>query len=295
MPEEKSPGGILAKLPARVRDSVRAAIAKRPWLVPVGIGAVVFTLLAVVPGYIATQPKFLERYTGFDARYASWTMSTHGEVPCQRCHVAPRLAAQLMFDIRMLGEFYASMVLPSRQPKLFTLPQNEACTTCHLDSRTVSPSGDLQIPHRAHVGVLKLKCVRCHAYLVHRTNPEGKHTPRMVACLTCHDGRTAKRECSDCHKKKSLPLNHRTAAWLVVHPQKQKELDCGKCHKWTKDWCAHCHLQRPASHAGRWRSQHRYKVEAHRNCEACHKGPFCIRCHGEVPKLNLDPALKFVE
>jgi hypothetical protein len=35
-------------------------------------------------------------------------------------------------------------------------------------------------------------------------------------------------------------------------------------------------------------------VARHRNCEACHAAPFCTRCHGELPKLNLDPALKLV-
>jgi CxxC motif-containing protein (DUF1111 family) len=40
---------------------------------------------------------------------------------------------------------------------------------------------------------------------------------------------------------------------------------------------------------------HGAKVKAHRNCEVCHTGAFCTRCHGTVPQLNFDPALKLVK
>ena len=40
---------------------------------------------------------------------------------------------------------------------------------------------------------------------------------------------------------------------------------------------------------------HGAAVKLHRGCEACHAAPFCTRCHGVVPKLNFDPALKLVK
>ena len=52
-----------------------------------------------------------------------------------------------------------------------------ACSKCHVDLRTVSPSGDLNIPHRAHVAVLKMQCVECHDNLVHTTNAAGQPHP----------------------------------------------------------------------------------------------------------------------
>jgi hypothetical protein len=282
-------------LPARMRRRVELVLEKRRWPVRGAVAALALTFFVLVPGYIATQPKFLERYSSMGTFYTSWATSTHAEVSCQSCHIAPRVGPRALHAVRMLGEFYASIVMPSRQPKLFSSPRNEPCTSCHQDTRTTSPAGDLKIPHRAHVRVLKLSCVHCHSYVVHTKNPEGKHTPRMATCLVCHDGRKARKDCPACHEKKDLPANHKSADWAVLHALKQKEIDCKSCHGWTDRWCRQCHLERPKSHAARWRTNHRFKVQRHRDCEACHKGSFCVRCHGEVPRLNLDPTLRLVE
>ncbi|MDP2233343.1 MAG: cytochrome c3 family protein [Actinomycetota bacterium] len=269
--------------------------ARRRLLVRAGIVALVFTAVVIVPAYISLQPRFLQRYPNLNPEYRTWSTSVHAKVRCQACHVPPELTAQSAYGVRMLGEFYLSAVLRSRELKILSTPTNAACSSCHIDLRTVSPSGDLNIPHRAHVGVLKLKCVRCHEYLVHEKSPEGKHAPRMTGCLTCHDGRQAKNACSTCHTDKGAPVSHRSPEWVVVHPLKQKNLDCKKCHAWTGNWCAECHSRRPKSHVAKWRSKHPLQVKARRNCEACHEAPFCIRCHGEVPQLNFNPALKLVE
>ena len=281
------------------RDALGDALRKntpqhRRLLLIVAIVVLAVVVLGVIPGYIATQPKFMNRYTHFSAQYVAWSTSVHAKVPCQRCHVAPTWTAQTAYALRMLGEFYLSSVDPSRQPKLFPVPTNAACRSCHIDLRTVSPSGDLNIPHRAHVDVLKLQCVRCHLFLVHEKNPEGSHHPRMATCLTCHDGRQAKNACSTCHTNKLLPLNHRNPNWVVIHPQMQTKIDCKACHQWTVHWCAECHAKRPKSHTADWRVKHAQAVKTRRNCEACHEPTFCIRCHGEVPQLNYNPALKFV-
>jgi hypothetical protein len=159
----------------------------------------------------------------------------------------------------------------------------------------VSPNGDLQIPHRAHVNVLKMECVQCHDYLVHELNPQGDHLPTMEGCLKCHDGNTAKATCTACHTRKAAPDSHRASDWLIVHAQKATDPECDSCHKWTDEWCADCHAVRPRSHTKEWRASHGEQVKQHRNCEACHDGEFCVRCHGEVPKDNFDPALKPVQ
>ncbi|NTU71346.1 MAG: hypothetical protein HGB10_05965 [Coriobacteriia bacterium] len=268
---------------------------RRKLIVRVAVVVVLVTALAIVPAYVATRPQFMQRYGGMSKQYTAWTESVHAQVACQSCHVPPGRVAQGVYTTRMLGEFYLSLVMPSRQPALFKTPTNAACQSCHIDLRTVSPSGDLNIPHRAHVSVLKLNCVQCHDYLVHEKNPEGTHTPRMETCLKCHDGVKAKNACSACHTNKSVPESHKAADWLVVHASKQKQIDCAECHKWTENWCAECHQRRPASHGKRWRTVHRAAVDKRRNCEVCHEGAFCVRCHGEVPKSNFDPALTIVQ
>jgi hypothetical protein len=268
---------------------------RRLAVIRASIAVAAVLLLVVLPGFIATRPDYLRRYANMAGKVDTWSESVHAKASCQSCHVKPTFVAQAGFDARMLGEFYLAVVARSRTPKLFSAPTNSACEACHMDLRTVSPSGDIRIPHRAHVSVLKVKCVRCHEFLVHEKSPEGNNRPRMAECLTCHNGRTAKRNCSACHTNKSLPPSHRAPDWTIVHPLKQKEIDCAKCHKWTSDWCAECHRLRPRSHVAKWRTLHGAQVKLHRNCEVCHDGPFCVRCHGDVPALNFNPALKMVK
>lgn len=284
---------FLRRMGDRLVERMNLSPARRKWLIRTGIAAGVITVLVIIPGYLAARPSFLARYDNMSAEVETWETSVHAKVSCQRCHVSPDFADQAKYSARMLGEFYISWL--SREPDVMARPTTEACSKCHIDLRTVSPSGDLNIPHRAHVELLELDCVECHIYLVHELSPEGKHVPRMVDCLTCHDGETAKNACATCHTEKATPDSHKAADWKIVHPAMQEQEDCEKCHAWTEDWCVECHTRRPTAHEGKWRSNHRYVVEERRNCEACHKADFCIKCHGEVPQLNFDPALKLVE
>jgi hypothetical protein len=285
-PLRESLGGAREKLGGVGRGRLLAII---------GIVVVVLVVFVAIPGYVASQPKFMDRYANMKNAHETLATSVHAQAKCQDCHVAPKWIPQAVYSGRMLGEFYLSFVFRSRQPKLLATPTNAACSKCHVDLRTVSPSGDLNIPHRAHVAVLKMQCVECHKNLVHTTNAAGNHTPAMTTCLTCHDGKKAKNNCSACHTEKALPENHKAADWIVVHPDKQKEVDCAKCHKWTEKWCAECHKTRPRSHTKTWRSEHGDRVKARRNCEACHDAAFCVKCHGEVPTKNFNPALKVVQ
>lgn len=278
-----------------MRDRIRTQLGRRRWIVPVGAAVAMFALTFVLPWYVATQPRFMARFPNTQKYHATWADSTHAEITCQSCHVPPSIISQTRFNLMMLKEFYLSIVVPGLKTATLSKPTNAACEQCHYAIRTVSPSGDLKIPHRAHVAVLRLKCVFCHKYAVHFKNPEGTHTPRMATCLKCHDGKKAKNACGTCHKRKSFPLNHRKPSWLVIHPKMRAKIDCRRCHGWTRRWCRECHSRQPRSHEGLWRSLHRYKVAVRRNCEACHKGRFCVRCHGEVPALNLKSAPKYVE
>jgi hypothetical protein len=140
-----------------------------------------------------------------------------------------------------------------------------------------------------------MDCVECHGYLVHEKSATGKNTPTMAACLRCHDGDTAKNACTACHTEKAAPDSHKAASWTIVHAEQGKDPQCVKCHAWTKNWCVDCHSRRPRSHGGNWRATHGDRAVKQRSCEACHKASFCIRCHGEVPQANFDPALKLVE
>lgn len=256
--------------------------------------AALVTLLAI--GVVAgTRPGYLRRIPTFSQPVAEWSRSSHAEVSCEQCHVQPGMLARARYGLRMAGEFYLRIPVSSRVPEVMVSPTNAACLVCHSDLRTVSPEGDLRIPHRAHVEILKMRCVECHSNLVHEPGSDGKNVPPMESCLTCHDGDIAKDSCSACHTEKAAPKSHAASDWLVVHADQAESATCPTCHRWAEDWCTDCHTQRPVSHGGDWRATHGRAVESHRSCEACHAGGFCIRCHGEVPQQNYDPTLKLVE
>ncbi len=294
MPEEQK---MLPSGPrGRVRRALRLTPGRRRLAARAGIAALVVAVFAILPGWYALQPGFLTRYPNLAASYKSWASSPkHSKVTCQSCHVAPDLPSQAVYDVRMLGEFYLSFVMPGRRLDVFATPTSAACSKCHVNLISVSPSGDLIIPHRAHTDVLRLECVRCHSDLVHQPNAAGKDIPVMATCLTCHDGTQAKNACTTCHTAKATPESHRAANWDTIHATQVDKVDCAKCHAWTANWCADCHARRPASHTATWRTDHPQAVKAHRNCEVCHTGSFCITCHGVVPQLNFDPALKLAQ
>jgi len=267
---------------------------RRHLLARAGLMLLTAIVLVGIPTYLALRPAFLERFGRYETAYATWSESLHSGVPCQRCHIEPDLLAQTAYAARMLGEFYISLAPTSHEPELLQTPTNDACNECHMTLRTVSPSGDLNIPHRAHVEMLGMACVDCHSHLVHEPGPHGKNTPAMAACLTCHDGTTAKADCSACHTDKDPPDTHLDAEWVFEHPAAAVDDGCTSCHEWTENWCGDCHAKRPESHGDDWRAQHRFRVETHRNCEACHTDEDCIRCHGLVPPLNYDSSITLV-
>jgi hypothetical protein len=269
---------------------IKGGSKRRRKLLWVAVAVLAIGLLIALPAFIGTRPGFLGRYTNLDAQHEAWQTSAHSSVNCGGCHVEPGVLAQVAYGGRMLGEFYLHWVARDRELDVLTTPTNDACARCHLDLRTVSASGDLLIPHKAHVDVLEMECVACHDHLVHEETPEGTNKPRMEACMECHDGEQAKDTCEACHTEKGAPDNHATPDWLIVHADEPTE-ECEECHGWTDDWCTECHTRRPPSHVEKWRSVHRDRVAERRNCEVCHEADFCIRCHGEVPSLNLEAAI----
>jgi hypothetical protein len=261
----------------------------------VAIAGIAVTALVVLPGHLASRPDFFGRYPALEAKYVPWSASTHAEARCEDCHVSPRPTDRAVYRLRMVGEFYLSVVDRDRQPGYFESPGNDACLACHNDLRSVSPNGDLQIPHRAHINVLEMRCVDCHDYLVHEAGPSGERMPAMEGCLECHDGDVADDACTSCHTQKAAPETHASAEWLVDHAYAAADDGCRGCHDWTEDWCVDCHRHRPESHGTDWRATHGERLTVHRNCEACHEAEFCVPCHGEFPDTNLDPTLGLVD
>jgi len=236
-----------------------------------GLVAVLLVLL-VLPVVSMLQPNYYRRYPGMGQRIDNWAASTHSRISCIQCHVNPGAKGFLSFAAGSIPAFYSQLFQGANSTNLLKPPTRQACQKCHTSYRSVSPGGDLLIPHRAHVEVLGLECVTCHKDLVHSVNRRGFNRPEMQTCLQCHNGDKASDKCSDCHTQKITPPTHKQKDWLLIHGQSTQLQECGTCHAWTPTYCVKCHEKRPASHVGNWKKDH--------GPEAKKRGPGCLVCHG---------------
>jgi len=258
-----------------------AAPPRRRWGRWVLLGIVVLLVLGLVwPIFSTLQPSYYRRFLNLDDRMDHWTNSTHAKVTCSQCHLEPGFSGFVSFAARSVPAFYSQLVSGASDTNLLDAPGRAACQKCHTAYRTVAPSGDLLIPHRAHVEVLEMECVTCHKDLVHSENRRGFNRPEMEGCLTCHNGEDASNECADCHTDKATPQSHAAKDWLQVHGEQADEVDCAECHDWTPDYCAECHAQKPPSHVGNWKTDHGPVAEKRGDgCLVCHDQKFCEECH----------------
>jgi hypothetical protein len=211
----------------------------------------------------------------------NWRTSTHAKIECWECHVEPGAVGFLVFSVKAFPAYYSQLVRGPSEENLFTTPDRDACQRCHTTFRDVSSSGDLLMPHKAHVDALDINCPVCHEELVHVVSEQGRNTPEMEICLECHDGEQASAECQACHTRKNVPEDHLREDWLEVHADMVDVVDCGECHAWSPDYCADCHAERPASHAGNWKKDHQYPAleRGPSGCLTCHTEENCKECH----------------
>ena len=169
-----------------------------------------------VPMYTARQSEYYKGFNGTKDYYRTWKISTHEKMSCIECHVEPGSQNRVIFVARAVGEHYIRFIA-SGKTNLFQRPTRQACQECHTTYRVVSASGDLLVPHRAHIEILKMSCADCHHAVVHTQNTRGINTPRMETCLKCHNGEKASAKCKSCHTEKAYPKSHQAKDWLEVH------------------------------------------------------------------------------
>ncbi len=246
------------------------------------VGLVLLVVVAIaLPIFSTLQPGYYRRYPALGPRMDHWTVSTHARITCGECHIEPGVGGFFSFSAHAIPAFYSQILQGPDTTNLLGAPSRAACRKCHTSYRAVAPSGDLLIPHKAHVEILNMECSACHKDLVHSLNRHGFNRPEMEICLTCHDGDAATDECVKCHTRKQTPASHAGKDWLQIHGRATGLEDCAQCHDWTPGYCAECHEKRPESHVGNWKKGHAGPaVERGDGCLVCHGGEeFCNTCH----------------
>jgi nitrate/TMAO reductase-like tetraheme cytochrome c subunit len=195
--------------------------------------------------------------------YYTWKASTHSEVDCVSCHVQPG-AKNIAKDkaegvIELYKQKTNTYTAPIQMPK--DIP-NSACESCHnMNTREVTPSGDLVIPHDKHLAK-DIKCTQCHSGVAHGKIAERNVTfksdyekwdtslgksmmsdikftsPKMETCIECHEARDVSTACKTCHSSSMVPKSHKTETFKTgTHGQAAKKdvAKCNSCHQYMSE------------------------------------------------------------
>lgn len=225
------------------------------------------------------------------------------ELACGDCHTQVRTSTQAADNLN---------------------PGNQTCLDCHdaeaVPSSWPTPEREYRFSHQYHVDALDLACGRCHAGIetMERTEPGG--LPAMAACMACHNGTAAERDCETCHtldRVELVPDSHRPG-WSQEHGRRARITDssCLPCHAASD--CQECHdggmlielagrrqspsvpelegsqgtiLQRV--HGFNYRFLHALEARGKSSdCIVCHDldtGHFCAECHNPGRNPGIRP------
>ncbi len=217
---------------ARRRLSRTAKVA-----VPIAILGIVLLVVGTA-GFVevSSQPWFCGSCHIMQPYHASWEKSTHRDVPCIKCHIAPGIKAEAMTKIQA-----ANMVVKDLTGAVNGRPwakiEDASClrSGCHstrLIQGEVEYKG-VRFDHAAHLGQVRrgiqLHCTSCHSQIV-----QGSHIAVTEGtCVLCHfKGRPVDKPvatCTGCHP--SPPRVTSKEGFVVDHPSFVKDrIDCLSCH-----------------------------------------------------------------
>lgn len=206
-------------------------------LVPIAVLAVILGAVGTV-GFVqfSSTPGFCKSCHIMRPYYDSWAASSHRNVPCIECHIAPGIKAEAMTKVQA-----ANMVVKYFTGAYGTRPwadiDDAAClrSGCHSE-RLIEGLVDykgVQFDHTKHLGEVRrgiqLRCTSCHSQIV-----QGSHiavTPST--CFLCHFKDRPVGEpiggCIGCHP--NPPRVTSPEGYVIDHPQFVKDrVDCLSCH-----------------------------------------------------------------
>ncbi|ALC88789.1 cytochrome C [Bacillus sp. FJAT-18017] len=250
--------------------------------------------------------------------YYTWKASSHGEVDCVNCHIEPGVENLAKAKGNGIVELYKKQTqtytAPIQMPK--DIPDS-ACEKCHnMNSRQVTPSGDLIIPHDKHTEK-DIECVQCHSGIAHGKIAERKVTfktdyekwdielgtammsdkkftnPKMEKCMDCHIARKVTTECSACHTTNMYPESHKrdefkTETHGTLAGKEIKE--CNECHKYMSDKETTLFNDEPAHKQFlKTKKIETKKVNTH---EYAKENTFCKDCHTQRPASHIKGFIK---
>lgn len=193
--------------------------------------------------------------------FYTWKASSHKQVTeCITCHAPPGVLKKVKYKLFTVKEWYAAITGDYGILIQTTTPiPDKTCNQCHdMNTREVTPSGDLIIPHTRHQQ-LGVSCTICHTGVAHGNiaqkqitfrsdygkwdeslgqrfmSDEQNISPDMDVCMDCHKVRKGPLKCSACHTTSMLPDNHKEEAFKIGGHGAEGAKDimyCDSCHSY---------------------------------------------------------------
>jgi nitrate/TMAO reductase-like tetraheme cytochrome c subunit len=265
---------------------------------------------------VTSKPDFCGSCHVMRPYYESWKESTHHNVACVECHIAPGVTAEIRKKWEAMS-MVASYVTGTYGTNPWAEIDDAACLRCH-ERRLLSGKelfGDVLFDHAAHLAGMRrgknLRCTSCHSQIV-----QGSHIAVTAStCILCHfkgqESGTGTARCTLCHhvpdkviQREGLTFNHADV--------QRFGMDCAGCHERPagsdgevpRERCVTCHNE--ASRLEEYDQPdmlHRTHVSEHKvDCLNCHLElehvaepkleravSACNTCHqtGHSPQMNL--------
>ncbi|ODA41996.1 NapC/NirT family cytochrome c [Desulfosporosinus sp. BG] len=186
--------------------------------------------------------------------------SSHSQLECVACHVEPGILTKVKYKLITVEELFATLTGNYGIAITSTTPIPDAtCTQCHdMNTRKVTPSGDLIIPHSSHTQA-GVSCTECHTGVAHGNIAEKRATfvtdygkwdestgknfmsdvssirPNMDVCINCHKVRNEPLNCSACHTTSMTPSSHKAETFINGGHGELASKDiksCDSCHSY---------------------------------------------------------------
>lgn len=206
-------------------------------LLPAGILAVILLSVGTI-GMVefSSSPAFCQSCHNMKPYYASWQASSHREVACIECHIAPGIKGEAMGKIQAMNQL-VKYVTGTYGLKPWAEVDDASCmrSGCHSERKVegLVDFNGVTFDHTVHLGEQRrekqLRCTSCHSQIV-----QGEHIAVTVStCILCHfkdrpnDDPVA--GCIGCHPS---PKRVVSAQGIEVdHEQYVKDgISCVSCH-----------------------------------------------------------------
>ena len=256
-------------------------------LLPAGIFAVILLSVVTVGAVeFSSSPTFCQTCHNMKPYYESWKESSHNQVACIECHIAPGIKGESMGKIQALNQL-VKYVTKTYGLKPWAEVEDASCmrSGCHSERKVegLVDFNGVQFDHTEHLGELRrgkqLRCTSCHSQIV-----QGEHIAVTVStCILCHFKDRASDDpvagCVGCHE--SPPRLTSNQGFVVDHPQYVRDrISCISCHANVTQgsgdvdprFCQNCHNE--PERFNRYdepEEMHRIHITDHKvECQQCH-------------------------